>query len=45
MKMADPFIRALRKMFAKRENVEGMRLGPQPIGDRFVTDALVYRIR
>jgi hypothetical protein len=45
LEMYDPFIRALRRMFAKTKNVEGMRLGGQLIGDRFVEDALVYRIR
>lgn len=45
LKMSDPFIRALRRIFAKARNVEGMRLGGQLIGDRFVEDALVYRIR
>jgi hypothetical protein len=45
LKMSDPFIRALRRMFAKTKTVEGMRLGGQLIGDRFVSDALVYRIR
>ena len=45
MKMSDPFVRALRRVFAKTKSVEGMRLGGQQIGDRFVDDALVYRIR
>jgi hypothetical protein len=45
MPMSDPFIRALRRIFAKSKSVEGMRLGGQYIGDRFVPDALVYRIR
>ncbi len=45
MKMSDPFIRELRRIFAKTKSVEGMRLGGQVIGDRFVEDALVYRIR
>lgn len=45
LKMSDPFIRALRRIFAKTKSVEGMRLGGQLIGDRFVEDALVYRIR
>ncbi len=45
LRMSDPFIRALRRIFAKAESVEGMRLGGQLIGDRFVEDALVYRIR
>jgi hypothetical protein len=45
LKMSDPFIRALRQIFAKAKNVEGMRLGGQRIGDQFVEDALIYRIR
>ncbi len=45
LKMSDPFIRALRRLFVKSKSVEGMRLGGQLIGDRFVEDALVYRIR
>lgn len=45
LKMSDPFIRALRRIFAKTKSVEGMRLGGQLIADRFVPDALVYRIR
>jgi len=40
----DPFIRELRRVFGKTESVEGMRLGGQMIGDRFVQDAYVYRI-
>ncbi len=42
--MADPFIRELRRIFAKTKSVEGMRLGGQMIGDRFVQEAYVYRI-
>lgn len=45
LKMSDPFIRALRRILAKTKSVEGMRLGGQLIGDRFVADALLYRIR
>jgi hypothetical protein len=45
LRMSDPFIRALRRLFAKAKSVEGMRLGGQLIGDRFVEDALVFRIR
>ena len=45
LKMSDPFVRALRRIFAKTKAVEGMRLGGQQIGDRFVSDALVYRVR
>lgn len=42
--MADPTIRALRRMFSKAKTVEGMRLGGQQIGYRWVEDAYVYRI-
>lgn len=45
LRMSDPFIRTLRRIFSKAKSVEGMRLGGQLIGDRFVEDALVYRIR
>ena len=40
----DPFVRNLRRIFGKAKSVEGMRLGGQIIGDRFVEDAYVYRI-
>jgi hypothetical protein len=43
--MNDPFIRELRKTYAKTKSVEGIRLGGQLIGGRFVEDAYVYRIR
>ena len=42
--MTDPFIRELRRIFGKTKSVDGMRLGGQMIGDRFVLDAYVYRI-
>jgi hypothetical protein len=42
--IADPFIQELRRLFAKTRRVEGMRLGGQAIGDRFVQEAYVYRI-
>lgn len=42
--MADPLVRELRRLFGKAKSVEGMRLGGQMIGDRFVEDAYVYRI-
>jgi len=41
----DPFIRELRKIFGKAKSVEGMRLGGQTIGNRFVDAAYVYRIQ
>jgi hypothetical protein len=45
LKMSDPFIRDLRRIVPKTRSVEGMRLGGQRIGDRFVEDALVFRVR
>jgi hypothetical protein len=42
--MSDAFIRELRRLFGKAKSVEGMRLGGQLIGDKFVEDAYVYRI-
>ena len=42
--MKDPFIRHLRRIFSKAKSVEGMRLGGQVIGDRFIQDGYVYRI-
>lgn len=41
----DPFVRELRKIFGKTKSVEGMRLGGQLIGGRFIEDGYVYRIR
>ncbi len=41
---SDKFVRELRRLFGKTKSVEGMRLGCQMIGDRFVEDAYVYRI-
>jgi len=43
-RMSDPFVKALRRQFAKSKFVEGMRLGGQMIGDRFVEEGYVYRI-
>jgi hypothetical protein len=43
--MKDPFVRALRKIFGKVASVEGMRLGGQMIGNRFLEKAYVYRIQ
>lgn len=41
---SDPFIRSLRKIFGKANSVDGMRLGGQTFGDRFVEDGYAYRI-
>jgi len=45
LRMSDPFIQTLRRIFSKRKSVDGIRLDGQPIGDRFVEAAIVYRIR
>lgn len=42
--MTDPTVRELRRIFGKATNAEGMRLGGQQIGNRWVEDAYVYRI-
>lgn len=44
LRTTDPFVRALRQIFRKAKSVEGMRLGGQTIGGRFIEDAVVYRI-
>jgi hypothetical protein len=41
----DPFIRELRRMFGKTKEVDGMRLGGQTIGDRFIANSYVYRVQ
>ena len=41
----DPFIKELRRIFGKSKNVNGMRLGGQTIGNRYISDAYVYRIQ
>ncbi len=44
MRTSDPFIRALRKVFGKAASVEGMRLGGQTWGDRYIDDAYALKI-
>ncbi len=44
LRTSDPFIKTLRKIFGKTKSVEGMRLGSQTIGNRFLDDAYTYRI-
>lgn len=43
--MEKPFIKALRNLFGKAADTYGMRLGGQLIGDQYLEDAFVYRIR
>ncbi|MDX2267645.1 MAG: hypothetical protein NW208_06035 [Bryobacter sp.] len=45
LRMKDPFIVQLRKIFGKTKSVEGMRLGGQSFGDRFLEEGYIYRIR
>ena len=44
LRMNSSFVRILRRIFGKAKSVEGMRLGGQTIGDRFVEDAYTYRV-
>lgn len=44
LSMDDPFINELRRIYGQAKDVEGMRLGGQLIGDRFLQDAYAYRI-
>jgi hypothetical protein len=43
--MDKPFIKVLRNIFGKAADVYGMRLGGQTIGDQYLEDGFVYRIR
>jgi hypothetical protein len=43
--MDDPMIQALRHAFASTADARGMRLGGQKFGDKYVEDAVVYRIK
>lgn len=43
--MDKPFIKALRRIFGKTGDTDGMRLGGQTFGDQYLEDAFVYRIR
>ena len=45
LRMKDPFIRDLRRLFSKTSDVSGMRLGGRSFGGRFLEDAYVYRIK
>ena len=45
LRLKDPFISALRKLFAKASSVAGMRLGGQTFGNRFISDGYIYRIK
>ena len=43
--MRSPMIKELLSVFGKTASVYGMRLGGQTFGDKYIEDALVYRIR
>jgi hypothetical protein len=45
LRLKDPFIQSLRQIFGKSERCDGMRLGGQTIGNRFILDAYVYIIK
>lgn len=45
LRMNDPFVKDLRRIFGHTASVEGMRLGGQSFGGRYVSDAYVFRIR
>ena len=43
--MDSPLIQALRRIFSSTKDTYGMRLGGQTLGDKYLEDAFVYRIR
>jgi hypothetical protein len=43
--MDNPMILALRNLFATAKETDGMRLGGQKFGDKYLEDAFVYRTR
>ena len=43
--MDNPMIQALRNAYASMDDNHGMRLGGQMFGDKYLEDAVVYRIR
>jgi hypothetical protein len=45
LRMKDPLIRELRTLFSSTHSVDGMRLGGQTIGNHFIQNAYVYRIK
>jgi precorrin isomerase len=44
LRMDDPLIQDLRKRFGNTKSVQGMRLGGQVIGNKYIEDAYVYKI-
>ena len=45
LKMSDKTIRDMRKMYSKWKGVEGRNIGNQLYGNRFIEEAIAYRIK
>ncbi len=45
LRMSDKTIRDLRKMYGKWKGVEGRNIGNQLYGNRFIEEAIAYRIK
>lgn len=43
--MNDPMIQDIRRAFSSTADTRGMRLGGQKFGDKYLEDAIVYRIK
>jgi len=43
--MSDPFIKALRKGYARITEQTGITIGPHLFGNQFVEDGYIYRVR
>ncbi len=41
----DPVIKDLRRLFKKTASVDGLRIGGQRIGDRWIEDGYLYRVK
>jgi hypothetical protein len=45
LKMSDKTIRDMRKMYSKSKELEGRSIGYQSFGNRFIEEAIAYRIK
>jgi hypothetical protein len=45
LKMSDKTIRDMRKMYSKSKELEGRNIGYQSFGNRFIEEAIAYRIK
>ncbi|HUE04187.1 MAG TPA: hypothetical protein VMR62_31850 [Bryobacteraceae bacterium] len=43
--MTDPTVRALRRYFRNNKDAEGERIGGQQLGNRWVEDGYIYRVK